>query len=487
MEPSKHSLPLHSGEAREVELQNPLKRLKVTDSKENFSNNNEQKNTVKSKHVQELSTKNADLEDELAKIKFEKAQLEDKLLQSSCYFNKQLKDAYSQKNDYQVLCHKLKADKGEDESHDENDIDKEYQSVSNNDKFANGYMALKAKYFVLKKELEEIQKMTSMNADQLLKCSNLEKENETLTKRCQDLENDKRCLKTQLEEECQKVHQLQNKLSELSVDHFKCKSDLSQKCADLKTQMDKQSETIKSRDIKIDELIGELEDKDKKSDDFKKACQKGADSFVNNKNDKLMKGKIKELDDKVVKLKNDIKEKISECDQLKRENDNLDLIIGENDSEIENMKLKLKDVSCKEKALWDKLKICQQQMNDLQAEKSNFEEKHNKNSKELSKMDDDIEYYQNKIIKLKKDNSDLRDIANFTSNNIKALQAEVSSLKAENSRLGELTKKTEDSSQLEIIKLNELLNDKNNEVISTISDKLQVQKKLDDLTQFLNK
>ena len=73
--------------------------------------------------------------------------------------------------------------------------------------------------------------------------------------------------------------------------------------------------------------------------------------------------------------------------------------------------------------MWDKLKICQEKINDLQVEKSNFEVKHKENLKELSKMADDTEDYQNKIIKLKKDNSNLLDIANFTSENIKALQA----------------------------------------------------------------
>ena len=96
-------------------------------------------------------------------------------------------------------------------------------------------------------------------------------------------------------------------------------------------------------------------------------------------------------------------------------------------------------------------------------------------------MADDTEDYQNKIIKLKKDNSDLRDIANFASDNIKALQAEVSSLKAENSRLEECTKETGDSSKLEILKLNELLNEKNNEIFYIISEKLHMKKKLDDL------
>ena len=152
------------------------------------------------------------------------------------------------------------------------------------------------------------------------------------------------------------------------------------------------------------------------------------------------------------------------------------------------MKLKLKDVSSKEKALWDKLKICQEKINDLQAEKSNLEAKHKENLKGLSKMADDTEDYQNKIIKLKKDNSDLRDIANFASDNIKALQAEVSSLKTENSRLEECTKETSDSSKLEILKLNELLNEKNNEILYIISEKLHMQKKLDDLmSQFLQK
>ena len=82
----------------------------------------------------------------------------------------------------------------------------------------------------------------------------------------------------------------------------------------------------------------------------------------------------------------------------------------------------------------------------------------------------------------------LRDIANFASDNIKALQAEVSGLKTENSRLVECTKETGGSIKLKILKLVELLNEKNNEVIFILSENFHMQKKLDNLMgQFLQK
>ena len=119
-------LPLHSEKQCGLNVQHPLKRIKIADSEEDYSNNKADTNCVNSKRVQELSSKNADLEDELCKIKLEKSALEDKLLTSSCYFNKQLKEAYSQRNHYQVLCQKLEAfkdDKDEDNEDDEIDED----------------------------------------------------------------------------------------------------------------------------------------------------------------------------------------------------------------------------------------------------------------------------------------------------------------------------------------------------------------------------
>ena len=142
-------LPFHSEKQCGLNVQHSLKRIKVADSQEDYTNNKEDTSCVISKRVQELSSKNADLEEELCKIKLEKSTLEDKLLASSCYFNKQLKEAYSQRNHYQVLCQKLEAFKGEDESYDDDEIDNE-----DSNKLANGHKTMKAKYFVLKKELE---------------------------------------------------------------------------------------------------------------------------------------------------------------------------------------------------------------------------------------------------------------------------------------------------------------------------------------------
>ena len=138
MEPSANYLPPFH-----LRKQHDLKRTKVTDNEEDYSNNKEDTNCEKSKLVQELSAKNAELEDQLFRIKLDKSSLEDKLLSSSCYFNKQLKEAYSQRNHYQVLCQKLNVNEGEvDDTYDDEDIG------NDNNKLVNGYKTIKAKYIV---------------------------------------------------------------------------------------------------------------------------------------------------------------------------------------------------------------------------------------------------------------------------------------------------------------------------------------------------
>ena len=90
---------------------------------------------------------------------------------------------------------------------------------------------------------------------------------------------------------------------------------------------------------------------------------------------------------------------------------------------------------------------------------------------------------------MKKEKSDLHDVARFTTKNIKELQSENSDLKAKlanleqalDSEKAKVSDRPEAKNNGEIIRLNELVSEKDNEIFAIMSEKANLVREIENL------
>ena len=247
-------------------------------------------------------------------------------------------------------------------------------------------------------------------------------------------------------------------------------------------------------------------------------CQRRISKLENDK--KEMTEKVKQYDD--LKAQSDAFEVM--MSKAKNEYEDLNRLMQEKDREIEKLSNEVlvnkqqlskftkqigiaisdklayqkkyedlsEEASKKEKVLWEELKKCredQTKIKELEYQRNDLEERNRMDRKELSKQVDDSQNYIKQILKLKKEKSDLHEIAQFSADNIKNLQSENSELKTKLSEVdqaletfrAQVKEQSEVKNYEEILRLNELVSEKDNEIFAIMSEKSNLVREIEKL------
>ena len=250
-------------------------------------------------------------------------------------------------------------------------------------------------------------------------------------------------------------------------------------------EVEKLSKEFLIKEGKIAELkkqVDELKNKPIKSDRNRTDSRSESPTTSSKSTENIIKKKEEEID----KMAKEFLANMKQLDTFRNQVNEL-----MNDKVAKDKKLKeiSEEASKKEKALWSELNKCREDQGKLESQKVSLEERIRNERRELSKQVEDSQEYIKQILKLKKEKSDLHDVARFTTENIKELQSENSDLKSKVSDLEQALNSARDKVQDrpdvknngEIIRLNELVSEKDNEIFAIMSEKANLVREIDRL------
>ena len=474
---------------------------------EGTCSNYKTQNTFLSSDKEALKSKLNEEEDKNRSLQKSISQLNAKILESSESFKRQLKEIRDDKNS---LAEKLK---------NLQDNSKSLEKSQNFDwvTYQKRISELEGENKVLCNKVKDYENLKAQSGAFEVLIENSKKENQESLAEIQKLKetlakNDKEAAKMK-----SRIDEKDTKIKKLARDNSKYCDDvknLKKEIDNLKTKYSKQrSSRSKSRDLSNCEL--KLKEKDEEVEKLSK-------EFL------IKEGRIAELTKQVDELKNELsksgkdrKDSRSQSPTTSSKSSDTETVIQKKDEEMEKMakeflanmkqldsfrkqvndlmndkvdkEKKLKDISeeasKKEKALWNELNKCREDQGKLQSQNVNLEERLRNDRKELSKQIEESQEYIKQILKLKKEKSDLHDVARFTTKNIKELQSENSDLKAKlanleqalDSEKAKVSDRPEAKNNGEIIRLNELVSEKDNEIFAIMSEKANLVREIENL------
>ena len=272
------------------------------------------------------------------------------------------------------------------------------------------------------------------------------------------------------DQELENLNERNKDLKQLLEDSKKASEDLKSRLdryENLQAECDSKSKKMESE---MSRMEVKLKEKNQKIDVLEKALQsmKSQNEYLQ-KNSSDLKKTVSKKDDKIKEINRKVSD---EASAMKSKN-----------LELDNLKKKVEDAFVKENVLKNELHKYQNNINSLK--ETHLEEIRKLSSRMAFERDIQIKTLNNKLEKDK-------DIFASKHQIIKDLQAEIVDLKTKNSELEKMSLpvKTEPSGEKdiydnEIIRLNELLNDKNNELFSIVSEKLEIAKELERLKSLL--
>ena len=361
----------------------------------------------------------------------------------------------------------------------------------------------------LKKKMNEIAN-ENIELKEKLKSLNEDIEKSTLNHKLQitSLEAEKETLNAALEDETKKNSRLQKSISE---NHESCANDQpiqntpesqnqSTDCNDFQRRIS----ILESDKKEMTEKVKQYDELKAQSDAFE-VMMSNAKTQYDDLN-KLIQEKDKEIEkvskdflikeEKLLKFTTQIDTLVSELSenkqQLSKFTKQLDIAISDKLAYQKKYEDLSEEASKKEKVLWEELKKCredQTKIKELESHRNDLEERNRMDRKELSKQVDDSQNYIKQILKLKKEKSDLHEIAQFSADNIKTLQSENSELKTKLSELeqaletfrNQVKEKSEVKNYEEILRLNELVSEKDNEIFAIMSEKSNLVREIEKL------
>ena len=322
------------------------------------------------------------------------------------------------------------------------------------------------------------------------------------------LEAEKETLNAALEDEMKKNSSLQKSISE---NHESCANDQpiqntpesqnqSTDCNDFQRRIS----MLESDKKEMTEKVKQYDELKAQSDAFE-VMMSNAKTQYDDLN-KLIQEKDKEIEkvskdflikeEKLLKFTTQIDTLVSELSdnkqQLSKLTKQLDIAISDKLAYQKKYEDLSEEASKKEKVLWEELKKCREdqiKIKELEYHRNDLEERNRMDRKELSKQVDDSQNYIKQILKLKKEKSDLHEIAQFSADNIKNLQSENSELKTKLSELEQASEtfrtqvkeKSEVKNYEEILRLNELVSEKDNEIFAIMSEKSNLVREIEKL------